>query len=166
VPFAIDWTRVGRLVALGAPAASQITLRSGVPFALATALAARLELSRRPSQSDRAQHRERRFMVPLGLASAMRRHVSGHAIGARDIHRARRAGWNRARRRRAAVMTMLGLRTVYDPDSAVERVHARHAVLAIGSQLLAIAAVLSIVRWNAGRRDGRAAAASATRGRR
>jgi Na+-driven multidrug efflux pump len=42
VPFAVEWNRVRQLIALGAPAASQITLEVGV-FALATALAARLD---------------------------------------------------------------------------------------------------------------------------
>src|SRR5207253_1798460 len=41
VPFAVDVERLRTLVALGAPAASQITLEVGV-FVLATALAARL----------------------------------------------------------------------------------------------------------------------------
>ena len=141
VPFAIEWARVRRLVALGAPAASQITLEVGV-FALATALAARLDTISSASHQIALNIASAVFMVPLGLASAGAVRV-GHAIGARDIHRARRAGWT-ALAVGACIMALLGVVLFTMPIPLLSAFTRDTQVLAIGSQLLAIAAAFQL----------------------
>ena len=106
VPFTVDLNRLGRLLGLGAPAASQITLEVGV-FALATALAARLDAVSSASHQIALNIVSLVFMVPLGLASSGAVRV-GHAIGGRDIRRARRAGWT-ALGVGAVIMIALGI---------------------------------------------------------
>ena len=69
VPFAIEATRLRQLVALGAPAASQITLEVGV-FAMVTALAARLDPISSAAHQIALNIASVVFMVPLGLSSA------------------------------------------------------------------------------------------------
>src|SRR5439155_6872276 len=141
VPFAIDWTRVGRLVALGAPAASQITLEVGV-FALATALAARLDTVSSASHQIALNIVSCVFMVPLGLASAGAVRV-GHAVGARDMRRARRAGWT-ALLLGGGIMIMLGVMLFAFPVPLLSAFTRDGRVLEIGTQLLAIAAAFQL----------------------
>src|SRR5262249_20375001 len=105
-PFAIDAGRLRTLIELGGPAASQVTLEVGV-FALATALAARLDAVSSASHQIALNIASVVFMVPLGLSSAGAVRV-GHAVGARDGHRARLAGWT-ALALGTVVMTLLGL---------------------------------------------------------
>ena len=112
VPFVFDAPRMWTLIALGAPAAAQITLEVGV-FALATALAARLDAVSSASHQIALNIASVVFMVPLGLASAGAVRV-GHAVGAHDIHRARRAGWT-ALVVGGMVMTALGLMLFFFP---------------------------------------------------
>jgi MATE family multidrug resistance protein len=141
VPFAVEWNRVRQLIALGAPAASQITLEVGV-FALATALAARLDAVSSASHQIALNIASVVFMVPLGLASAGAVRV-GHAIGARDIHRARLAGWT-ALAVGASIMAMLGLVLFTFPIALLNAFTRDAQVLAIGSRLLAIAAAFQL----------------------
>jgi len=141
VPFAVDAQRLWRLVALGAPAASQITLEVGV-FVLATALAARLDEVSSASHQIALNIVSCVFMVPLGLASAGAVRV-GHAVGARDIHRARRAGWT-ALGLGACIMIMLGLILLLLPIPMLRVFTADARVLAIGSRLLGIAAAFQL----------------------
>jgi len=141
VPFAVDAQRLWRLVALGAPAASQITLEVGV-FVLATALAARLDEVSSASHQIALNIVSCVFMVPLGLASAGAVRV-GHAVGARDIHRARRAGWT-ALGLGACIMIMLGLILLLLPIPMLRVFTTDARVLAIGSRLLGIAAAFQL----------------------
>ena len=141
IPFAVDGSRLRRLVALGAPAASQITLEVGV-FALATALAARLDAVSSASHQIALNIVSVVFMVPLGLASAGAVRV-GHAVGARDIRRARRAGWT-ALVLGACVMVMLGLVLFLFPVRLLSAFTTDTRVFDIGSRLLAIAAAFQL----------------------
>jgi multidrug resistance protein, MATE family len=131
------WT----LVALGAPAASQITLEVGV-FALATALAARLDAVSSASHQIALNIASVVFMVPLGLASAGAVRV-GHAVGARDIHRARRAGWT-ALVVGAMAMIALGLVLFLFPAPMLRAFTTDARVLDLGTHLLAIAAAFQL----------------------
>src|SRR5438093_1232002 len=106
VRFALDAARLRQLLGLGAPAASQITLEVGV-FVLATALAARLDAVSSASHQIALNIVSTVFMVPLGLASAGAVRV-GHAVGARDVRRARHAGWTTLALG-ACIMILLGL---------------------------------------------------------
>jgi MATE family multidrug resistance protein len=141
VPFAVDARRLWTLVALGAPAASQITLEVGV-FTLATALAARLDAVSSASHQIALNIVSCVFMVPLGLASAGAVRV-GHAVGARDIRRARRAGWT-ALGLGACVMILLGLMLFFLPIPMLSVFTTDARVLEIGVQLLAIAAAFQL----------------------
>ena len=141
VRFSIDSARLRRLIALGAPAASQITLEVGV-FVLATALAARLDAVSSASHQIALNIVSTVFMVPLGLASAGAVRV-GHAVGARDVRRARRAGWTTLALG-ACIMIMLGLTLFLFPVRMLSLFTTDAQVLAIGSRLLAIAAAFQL----------------------
>jgi MATE family multidrug resistance protein len=141
VPCAVDVGRLRDLLALGAPAAGQITLEVGV-FALATALAARLDAVSSASHQIALNIVSCVFMVPLGLASAGAVRV-GHAVGARDMRRARHAGWT-ALVVGASVMTVLGLALFAFPIAMLRAFTSDERVLAIGSRLLAIAAAFQL----------------------
>jgi MATE family, multidrug efflux pump len=141
VPFAVHLQRLRQLVALGAPAASQITLEVGV-FALATALAARLDPVSSASHQIALNIVSVVFMVPLGLASSAAVRV-GHAVGAGDTGRARRAGWT-ALGLGAAIMVVLGVILYAFPRPLLIVFTTDAQVLAIGSRLLAIAAAFQL----------------------
>jgi multidrug resistance protein, MATE family len=87
----VEVARMRRLVALGLPAASQVTLEVGV-FAAATALAGRLAPAALAAHQIAVNLAAFTFMVPLGVASAGAVRV-GHAIGRRDGAGAVRSGW-------------------------------------------------------------------------
>ena len=141
VPFVFDPGRMRRLVALGAPAASQITLEVGV-FALATALAAKLDAVSSASHQIALNIVSLVFMVPLGLASAGAVRV-GHAVGARDIRRARRAG-STALALGGVVMAVLGLVLFLFPAPMLRAFTTDARVLDIGTRLLMIAAAFQL----------------------
>ena len=82
---------IRRLVELGLPAASTVTAEVGV-FAVATALAGRLEPVATASHQIALNIAAVAFMIPLGLASAGAVRV-GNAVGARNPHGAAAAGW-------------------------------------------------------------------------
>src|SRR5262245_15678931 len=86
VGLAFDRDRIRRLIRLGFPAASQVTLEVGV-FALATALAGRLDPVSSGSHQIALNIASLAFMLPLGLASAAAVRV-GFAYGAGDRGRA------------------------------------------------------------------------------
>jgi multidrug resistance protein, MATE family len=141
VPFAIRTDRLRKLLALGAPAASQITLEVGV-FALATALAARLDAVSSASHQIALNIVSLTFMVPLGLASAGAVRV-GHAVGAGDAVRARRAGWTTLMVG-ASVMVVLGLLLFAFPAAMLSAFTTDTRVVQIGSRLLAVAAAFQL----------------------
>jgi MATE family multidrug resistance protein len=141
IPFSVDFHRLGRLLGLGAPAASQITLEVGV-FALATALAARLDAVSSASHQIALNIVSLVFMVPLGLASSGAVRV-GHAIGGRDMPRARRAGWT-ALALGAVIMVALGIVLFAFPRPLLHVFTTDAQVLAIGARLLAIAAAFQL----------------------
>ena len=85
----LGWMR--RLVALGAPAASQVTLEVGA-FAAATALAGRLPPADLAAHQIAINLASFTFMVPLGVASSGAVRV-GHAVGRRSRIDALHAGW-------------------------------------------------------------------------
>jgi MATE family multidrug resistance protein len=87
----IEPARLGRLIALGFPAASQVTLEVGV-FASATALAGRLAPASLAAHQISLNLAGVSFMVPYGVSSAGAVRV-GQAIGRVDPEGAARAGW-------------------------------------------------------------------------
>ncbi|MEQ1575054.1 MAG: MATE family efflux transporter, partial [Vicinamibacterales bacterium] len=141
VPFVFDRDRLRRLVALGAPAAGQITLEVGV-FALATALAARLDPVSSASHQIALNIASVAFMVPLGLASAAAVRV-GHAVGMRDPRRASRAGWT-ALFAGGAMMTVIGLVMFAWPAPMLRAFSSDPRVIEIGTGLLIVAAAFQL----------------------
>ena len=133
--------RLARLWRLGVPAASQISIEVGV-FALATALAGRLDPVSSASHQIAINIAATAFMVPLGVASAGAVRV-GNRVGARDPDGASRAGW-----------TAIGLGGLFMTATAGLFVAAPHLliglfspgpdVLALGASLLVIAAVFQL----------------------
>jgi len=85
----VAWFR--RLLLLGAPAATQITLEVGA-FAAATAFAGRLAPASLAAHQIAINYAALSFMVPPGIASAGAVRV-GQAVGRRDPEGAARAGW-------------------------------------------------------------------------
>lgn len=137
VSFAIDIGRVRQLLALGVPAASQVTLEVGV-FAAASALAGRLDPVSLGSHQIALNIAALAFMVPLGLSSAAAVRV-GHAVGAGDLRRAVHAGWT-AFAVGASIMSVLGLSFILAPEPMLRAFTSDPRVLAIGRRLLVIAA--------------------------
>jgi MATE family multidrug resistance protein len=89
-PVEVDLRRIRRLLALGFPAALQMTLEIGV-FALATALIGRLGAVALASHQIALNTVALTYMVPLGVSSAAAVRV-GQAIGRKDLPGAGAAG--------------------------------------------------------------------------
>ena len=83
--------RVRRLLRLGAPAAGQILLEVGA-WNLATLSAGWLTPVALATHTIALSYASMTYMVPLGVSAAAAVSV-GHAVGAGDPERARRAGW-------------------------------------------------------------------------
>jgi MATE family multidrug resistance protein len=141
VPFRFDSDRIRRLVRLGVPAASQVTLEVGV-FAAVSALAGRLEPVSLGSHQIALNIAALAFMVPLGLSSAGAVRV-GHAVGARDMHRAVRAGWT-ALAAGAAIMAMVGMTLLMFPMPMLRAFTNDARLIEIGRGLLRIAAAFQL----------------------
>ena len=141
VPFAFDSGRMRRLLALGVPAASQVTLEVGV-FAAASGLAGRLDPVSLGSHQIALNIAALSFMVPLGLASAGAVRV-GHAVGAGDLRRAVHAGWT-ALSLGAAIMVSVGLLFILAPLPLLRPFTSDPRVLEIGVTLLAVAAAFQL----------------------
>jgi MATE family multidrug resistance protein len=141
VDLGIDQDRIRRLVRLGFPAASQVTLEVGV-FAAATALAGRLDPVASGAHQIALNIASLAFMVPLGLASAAAVRV-GFAYGGGDLHRAARAGWT-ALASGGLIMTAVGLVFFFWPQPLLRVFSTDPRILDIGVSLLAIAAAFQL----------------------
>jgi multidrug resistance protein, MATE family len=140
-PLEISLSWIRRLIALGFPAATQITLEVGV-FAMATALAGRLAPVALASHQIALNIAACSFMVPLGLSSAGAVRV-GHAVGRRDPEGAARAGWT-VLLFGAGFMLCMAAVFVLAPRPLIGAFTADPGVLALGSALLFVAAVFQL----------------------
>src|SRR6185295_4389042 len=104
VPFALDLPRMRQLVRLGLPAAMQVVLEVGV-FGAAGALAAKITPMALAASQITLNVASFFFMVPLGLSSAAAVRV-GQAVGRRDPHGVRLAGWTALGLSLAITLTM------------------------------------------------------------
>jgi MATE family multidrug resistance protein len=86
-----DFARVRELLRLGAPAAMQIGLETGV-FAVVTVLMGKLGATALAGNQIALQTASMTYMMPLGISSAAAVRV-GHAIGRGDHEGMARAGW-------------------------------------------------------------------------
>ena len=141
VSWRLDTARLRRLVSLGFPAASQVTLEVGV-FAAATALAGRLDPVSSASHQIALNIAAFAFMVPLGVASAGAVRV-GNRIGAQDPEGARRAGWT-AIMLGVGFMAAAGLLFLTAPRFLIGLFSREPSVLALGASLLFVAAVFQL----------------------
>ena len=87
-----DWTRMRRLLALGAPAAGQMTIEIAV-FSIATVLAGKLGALTLAGHQIALTTVSTTYMLPLGISSAAAVSV-GQAVGRGDKRGASRAGWS------------------------------------------------------------------------
>ncbi|MGD9904197.1 MAG: MATE family efflux transporter [Vicinamibacterales bacterium] len=137
----ISRDRLVRLWHLGFPAALQISIEVAA-FALATALAGRLDPVSSASHQIALNVAATAFMVPLGIASAGAVRV-GNRVGARDPDGAGRAGWT-AIGLGGVFMTLTALLFVTTPRPLIGLFSPGPDVLALGASLLLIAAVFQL----------------------
>ncbi|HEU4939325.1 MAG TPA: MATE family efflux transporter [Vicinamibacterales bacterium] len=130
-----------RLLALGLPAASQVTLEVGV-FAAATALAGRLPPAALAAHQIAVNFVALTFMVPLGIASAGAVRV-GHAIGRHDYDGAARSGWT-AILFGVAFMSCAAAAFLLIPRALIGAFTSEPAVLSIGASLLFVGAIFQL----------------------
>jgi MATE family multidrug resistance protein len=141
IALGFDAARIRRLITLGFPAASQVALEVGV-FALATALAGRLDPVSSGSHQIALNIASLAFMLPLGLSSAAAVRV-GYAYGAGDRQRAALAGWT-ALASGCVIMTALGLVFYLWPVALLRVFSTDPRIIDIGVGLLAIAAAFQL----------------------
>jgi MATE family multidrug resistance protein len=141
VAMRLDMRRMRRLIGLGLPAASQITLEVG-GFAAATAMAGELDPVSSGGHQIAMNLAGLAFMVPLGLASATAVRV-GHALGAGDPTRARRAGWT-ALAIGCVLMAMIGTALLAFREPLLRIFTDDRRLIAVGVQLLAVAAAFQL----------------------
>lgn len=143
--FTITWKpkkrSLVRLLRLGLPAATQVTLELGV-FAAASALAGRLDPVSLASHQIALNLASLTFMVPLGVASAGAVRV-GHAVGRRDPQAASRSGWV-ALILGAGFMSTAALIFTAVPRPLIGMFTSNEAVLAMGRRLLLVAAMFQL----------------------
>jgi MATE family multidrug resistance protein len=137
----LDLDRIRRLVRLGFPAALQRALEIGV-FALATALAGRLDPVSLAAHQIAITIASVTFMVPLGISAAGAVRV-GQALGRGDPSAARRSGWT-ALFLAAAFMSFAGVVFFLIPHLILEAFTTDPAVIATGVTLLFIAAFFQL----------------------
>jgi MATE family multidrug resistance protein len=137
----IEWARLRRLVAIGAPAAGQVTLEIGV-FSAATAFAGKLEPISLAAHQIALNIAALTFMVPLGVQSSGAVLV-GQAIGRRDPQGASRAGWL-ALGLISAFMLTVGAIFFAIPSRLIGLFTTDARVITIGVSLLSVAAVFQL----------------------
>jgi MATE family, multidrug efflux pump len=140
-PMAIEVGRMRRLVALGAPAASQVTLEVGA-FAAATVLAGRLAPVSLAAHQIAINIAAFTFMVPLGVASAGAVRV-GHAVGRRDRLGALHAGWT-ALLFGTLFMSSAAATFLIAPRALIGAFTSDAGVLEVGASLLFVAAIFQV----------------------
>lgn len=140
-PMRVETAWMRKLIALGFPAAGQVTLEVGV-FAAATALAGRLAPASLAAHQIAINIAAFTFMVPLGVASAGAVRV-GHAVGRRDAPGAARAGWT-ALLFGVGFMSIAAASFVLVPGALIGAFTSDEGVLRVGVSLLLVAAVFQL----------------------
>ncbi len=133
--------RLRRMLALGIPAAGQILMEVGA-FGAATVMAARLSPEALAAHQIALNSASLTYMVPLGISAAAAVSV-GHAVGAGNGAKARRAGWMAM----AAGISFMSLATVaflVIPRPILYAYTKDFEVLRIGIPLLALAGAFQI----------------------
>jgi MATE family multidrug resistance protein len=139
--MAVEASRIRQLLALGLPAAGQITLELGI-FAAATMLAGKLDATSLAAHQIALTAASLTFMVPLGVSSAGAVRV-GQALGRGDPERAGLAGWT-ALVVGGGFMTCGALAFWIFPEMIVKAFTNDGAVVAAGRSLLFVAAFFQL----------------------
>jgi len=130
-----------KLVRLGAPAAGQIVLEVGA-WSLSTVAAGYLTPVALATHTIALNYASITYMVPLGIGAAAAVSV-GHAIGAGDPAKARRAGWM-ALALGTGFMTFAGIVFLVAPGPLIKLYTHDPGVLALGPSLMWIGAAFQI----------------------
>lgn len=133
--------RLRELARLGLPAAGQILMEVGA-WGLATFGVGYLTPVALATHQIVLNYASMTYMVPLGISSAAAVSV-GHAVGAGDPARARRAGWI-SLALGTGFMTLAAIVLVLIPGPLIELYTHDARVLAVGPTLLAIVAAFQI----------------------
>jgi MATE family multidrug resistance protein len=133
--------KIKQLTRIGAPAAGQILLEVGA-WNLGTFAAGLLTPVALATHSIALNYASVTYMVPLGISAAAAVSV-GHAIGAGDPARARRAGWQ-ALGLGTAFMLLAALVFLLAPRPLIALYTRDPQVLAVGPTLLWVAAAFQI----------------------
>jgi MATE family multidrug resistance protein len=133
--------RLKRLMKLGAPAGGQILLEVGA-WNLATFSAGYLTPVALATHQIVLNYASVTYMVPLGISAAAAVSV-GHAVGAGDRARARRAGWL-ALGLGTSFMLLAAMALLIWPRPLIELYTNDARVLAVGPGLLAIVAAFEV----------------------
>jgi MATE family multidrug resistance protein len=133
--------RLKDLVRLGAPAAGQIVLEVGA-WNMATFSAGWLTPVALATHQIVLNYASLTYMVPLGVSAAAAVSV-GHAVGAGDLERARRAGWI-ALALGVGFMLMAAVVFLLAPVPLIALYTRNPQVMALGPSLLWIAAAFQI----------------------
>jgi MATE family multidrug resistance protein len=133
--------RLKRLMKLGAPAGGQILLEVGA-WNLATFSAGYLTPVALATHQIVLNYASVTYMVPLGISAAAAVSV-GHAVGAGDAARARRAGWL-ALGLGTSFMLLAAVALLVWPRPLIELYTSDARVLAVGPGLLAIVAAFEV----------------------
>jgi MATE family multidrug resistance protein len=133
--------RLRELVRLGAPAAGQIVLEVGA-WNLVTLAAGYLTPAALATQQIVLNYASMTYMVPLGVSAAAAVSV-GHAVGAGDAQRARRAGWL-ALALGTGFMLLAAVVFLLAPRPLIELYTQNAQVLAVGQGLLGLVAAFQI----------------------
>jgi MATE family multidrug resistance protein len=141
VPFALDVSRMWRIVRLGLPAAGQILMEVGV-FAAASALAGRITPAAVAAHQIVLNIAGFIFMIPYGIGSAAAVRV-GQATGRRDAAGVLRAGWA-ALGLATGIMMLSAVMFATVPGVLVGIFTTDAGVIAVGSALLLVAAVFQL----------------------
>lgn len=134
-------TKLKELIRLGAPAAGQIVLEVGA-WNLATFSAGYLTPVALATHSIALNYASITYMVPLGVSAAAAVSV-GHAVGAGDPERARRAGWL-ALGLGTCFMLLAAVVFLVAPKPLIALYTRDPRVLAVGPSLLWVAAAFQI----------------------
>lgn len=132
---------IKELVRLGLPASIQVTLEVGI-FSLAGTLVGRMNPVSLAAHQIVLNITSLTFMIPLGIASAAAVRV-GHAVGALEIHKAKKAGWS-AIGLTVCIMIVIALNFILIPAALIDLFTADPTIIEQGVALLAIAAVFQI----------------------
>ncbi|HUX44439.1 MAG TPA: MATE family efflux transporter [Terracidiphilus sp.] len=133
--------RLRRLARIGSPAAGQILLEVGA-WNMATLSAGWLTPVALATHQIALNYASVSYMVPLGVSAAAAVSV-GHAVGAGDPERARRAGWL-ALGLGTSFMLLAGLVFLLAPGPLIRLYTSDPRVLAVGPSLLWLAAAFQI----------------------